>query len=89
MNDRSESLLEFPCDFPVKVFGTAAADFAELVLAMVRKHAPDTSEHSVTVRPSSGGKYSAVTVTVRAQSQAQLDAIYRELTASTRIKMAL
>ncbi|NJD05719.1 MAG: DUF493 domain-containing protein [Methylococcaceae bacterium] len=89
MSERPESLLEFPCDFPVKVFGTAEADFAETVLAMVRKHAPDTAERSISVRPSSGGKYSAVTVLVRAESQAQLDAIYRELTGSSRVKMAL
>jgi putative lipoic acid-binding regulatory protein len=89
VSESTGSLLQFPCDFPVKVFGNAEADFAEAVLAMVRKHAPGTAERAVSVRPSSGGKYSAVTVVVRAESQMQLDEIYRELTGSPRVKMAL
>lgn len=89
MSDSTDSLLQFPCDFPVKVFGNTEPDFAEAVLAMVRKHAPDTVPQTVSARPSSGGKYTAVTVVVRAESQSQLDAIYRELTGSPRVKMAL
>ncbi len=86
---REEGLLTFPCDFPVKVVGWHAEDFDALVVSLVRRHAPDLGEGAVRVRASRGGRYLAVTVTVRATSREQLDAIYRELTACPRVLMAL
>ncbi|MFN2309573.1 MAG: YbeD family protein [Gammaproteobacteria bacterium] len=85
----SDSLLRFPCDFPIKVVGHGEADFELEVIARIRCHAPDLSEGAVRSRPSQGGKYLAVTVTVRATSQAQLDAIYRALTDWERALMVL
>lgn len=89
MSDPRPNLLEFPCDFPVKVFGTGGGDFPKLVLELVRRHAPETPADAVSKRPSKSGKYTAVTVMLRAESQAQLDAIYRELTGSPEVLMAL
>jgi putative lipoic acid-binding regulatory protein len=89
MTEATPSLLEFPCDFPIKVFGQTGEGFGELVLSIVRRHIPETDSTALTSRPSKGGKYTAVTVTVRAQSQEQLDAIYRELTSSPQVVMAL
>jgi putative lipoic acid-binding regulatory protein len=82
-------LLEFPCDFPVKVFGQGAENFDLTVVEIIRRHAPDLGEGAVSVRPSRGGRYQAVTVTIRATNQAQLDAIYRELGACEAVLMAL
>lgn len=84
-----ETLLEFPCDFPVKAMGLAVDGFDLQVTELVRRHAPDLDEGAVRTRPSQGGKYLAVTITVRATSRAQLDAIYRELTACEAVLMAL
>jgi len=84
-----DTLLEFPCDFPIKVIGRAAPDLDALVFALVRSHAPDLGEGAVSTRASGQGNYQAVTVTVHATSKAQLDAIYRELTACERILMVL
>ena len=89
MNSPEESLLAFPCDFPIKAFGLAANDFDALVVELVRRHAPDLSEGAVSSRLSRQGKYAAVTVTVQATSREQLDAIYRELSACERVLMAL
>jgi len=89
MIEPKPSLLEFPCDFPIKVFGLNQDGLEALVLGIVRCHAPDLAEDALSSRLSGGGKYTAVTVTVNAQSQAQLDAIYQELTASPEIIMAL
>ncbi len=88
-SDHDESLLEFPCEFPIKAFGSAAEDFDALVVSLIRRHAPDLAEGMVHKRLSSGGRYMSVTVTIRAQSRAQLDAIYQELTGDSRIVMAL
>lgn len=88
-DEGAQGLLRFPCEFPIKAMGSAEAGFEALVVEIVRRHAPGLGESAVAVRGSRGGRYLAVTVTVRAQSQAQLDAIYRELTAHPRVLMAL
>ncbi len=84
-----DSAIEFPCDFPVKAMGLASETLHLTVLEIVRKHAPDTEDTALKTRDSSGGKYVSVTVTVHATNQAQLDAIYTDLTASEQILMAL
>ncbi len=84
-----ESLIEYPCDFPIKAMGLATDEFEALVVSLARKHAPDLGEAAVQSRPSKGGKYLSVTITVRATSREQLDNIYRELTACEQVMMAL
>jgi putative lipoic acid-binding regulatory protein len=88
-NDSPQSAIQFPCEFPIKAFGSGHGDFEVLVVDIVRRHAPDLAEGAVTSRLSKGGKYLAVTVTLRAHSQAQLDAIYRDLSACPEVAMAL
>lgn len=83
------SLLEFPCDFPIKVMGEAAEDFDALVVELVRRHVADLTEGAVQQRPSSGGRYVSVTVTIQATSRKQLDNLYRELSGHERILMVL
>jgi putative lipoic acid-binding regulatory protein len=85
----SDTLFKFPCDFPIKAVGRAERDFDALVASIVRRHAPDLSEGAIKVRPSKGGRYMAVTVTIRAVSKQQLDAIYMELSAHHAVMMAL
>jgi hypothetical protein len=89
MHERNESLLKFPCDFSIKAMGKAEPDFDLLVYELVRRHAPDIQEGSVRSRPSKGGKWVSVTITVRARSKDQLDAIYMDLSAHEKIVMAL
>lgn len=87
--DEGEQLLRFPCDFPIKVMGRAGPGFEALVVQIVRRHAPDLGEGAVSSRVSSGGRYLSVTLTVRAEGRAQLDAIYRELSAHPDVLMSL
>jgi putative lipoic acid-binding regulatory protein len=82
-----ESLIEFPCAFPIKAMGLAADDFDTLVVSLVRLHATDLSEGAIKTKASANGKYLSVTVTVNAINQEQLDNIYRELTSHDRILM--
>jgi hypothetical protein len=89
MTETRESAIEFPCDFPIKVVGKAAQDFDTLVVEIVRRHVADLTEESVSVRASRGGNYVAMTVTVRAHSQQQLDALYTELSGHERVVMVL
>jgi len=85
----SETLLEFPCDFPLKVMGATREGFAQAVVAVVLKHAPDFDATRVEMRPSKAGNYLSLTCPIRATSKAQLDALYRELTAHPWVKIVL
>jgi putative lipoic acid-binding regulatory protein len=84
-----ESLLEFPCDFPLKIMGANVAEFAQAIAEVVRTHAPDFDVATIEMRPSKAGNYLSLTCTVRAVSQQQLDALYRELTAHPMVKVVL
>ncbi|MBK7684880.1 MAG: DUF493 domain-containing protein [Rhodocyclaceae bacterium] len=83
------TLIEFPSDFPLKIMGDAAPDFAQQVLAVVLRHAPDFDPASMEMRPSSGAKYLSLTCTVRATSQSQLDALYIDLSAHHMVRVVL
>jgi len=87
--EANDSLLVFPCEFPIKAMGKAGTEFDSVVVGLVRKHYPDLLEGAVKTRLSRGGKYMAVTVTINAQSRQQLDNIYLELTADKRVLFAL
>lgn len=84
-----EQLLQFPCDFPVKIMGAAVDGFAQAVLAVVLRHAPDFDAASMEMRPSKAGNYLSLTCTLRATSQDQLDALYRELSGHPMVKVVL
>ncbi len=88
MSDET-TLLEFPTDFPVKIMGERRDDFAQAMVELVQRHAPDFQSETVEMRVSSKGNYLSVTCTVRATSKAQLDALYRDITAHPWVKMAL
>jgi putative lipoic acid-binding regulatory protein len=87
--EADESLLRFPCDFPIKAMGKAEDDFDTLIVELIRKHSPDLREGAVKSRHSNGGRFVSVTVTIQAESREQLDRIYMELTAEERVLMAL
>jgi putative lipoic acid-binding regulatory protein len=84
-----ESLLEFPCDFPVKIMGAARDDFAQAVVAVVQAHIPDFDAATAQMRASGKGNYLAVTCTVRATSREQLDKLYRDLSSHPYVKIVL
>ncbi|MFZ4499826.1 MAG: YbeD family protein [Burkholderiales bacterium] len=85
----SDSLIEYPCDFPIKVMGEAHEDFAGTVCHVVRAHAPDFDAASIQARASTGGRYVSLTCTVRVQSREQLDNLYRDLSTHPAVAMVL
>jgi putative lipoic acid-binding regulatory protein len=76
-----EEILQFPCNFPIKVMGQYSDDFVRVVVEIVLRHAPDFSPATMQRRPSSQGNYLGLTCTICATSREQLDALYRELSA--------
>ena len=89
MATEAETLIEFPCDFPIKVMGATRDGFAQAIVEVVLRHAPDFDAAKVEMRPSRAGNYLSLTCTIRATSKPQLDALYRELTAHPWVKIAL
>ncbi len=84
-----DTLLTFPTDFPIKIMGERRDDFAQTMVELVLRHAPDFRPETVEMRASRNGNYLSLTVVVRATSKAQLDALYREITSHPWVKMAL
>ena len=84
-----QSLIEYPCDFPIKVMGARVDGFAQAVIEVVLRHAPDFDAATMQMRPSSKGNYLSITCTVNATSQAQLDALYVELSSHPLVKVVL
>ncbi len=89
MPDPQETLLEFPCPFPIKAMGRADSAIESAVVEILQRHAPGFDTAAVSTRVSSGGKWLAVTVVIEASSKDQLDAIYQELTAHDLVVYAL
>lgn len=81
--------IEFPCAYPLKVVGHATDDFRDFVVTVMRRHTDDFDEELVEVRPSSGGKFLSVRVTITAQGEAHLKTIFAELKASGRVQVVL
>jgi|SRR5690625_471170 len=84
-----ESVIQFPCRFPIKVMGRAEPEFAQVMTDLVLEHDPELDPAEVEMRPSSGGKYVGLTFHVNATSQEQLDDLYRALTAHSMVSYVL
>lgn len=89
MADQEESLIEFPCDFPIKVMGETHDAFADTIVAAIRELLPDFDASRVEMRASSGGRYLSLTCTVYVTSKPQLDDVYRRLTGHPMVKFVL
>jgi len=87
--DQGETLLTFPCDFTIKVFGKVSDEFEAEVLMIIHKLVPNFSDTAIQTRNSETGKYTAFSITVHVDSKEQLDNIYYELSASPHVIMAL
>lgn len=81
--------IQFPCRFPIKVMGKESSGLKDIAVALVREHMANTDDLDIQIRPSRNGRFVAVTITVTAESQAQLDAIYGSLTAHEAVLFAL
>lgn len=84
-----QSLLEFPCEFPIKMMGRTQDGFANAMLEIILRHAPDFDASTMEMKPSRKGNYISLTCTVIATSQAQLDNIYQEISKHPMVLMAL
>jgi putative lipoic acid-binding regulatory protein len=84
-----QSLIEYPSAFPIKVMGLKVDGFVHAVVSVAQQFDPAFDPATVELRPSSGGKYLGVTVTVTATSREQLDELYRTLSTHPMVKVVL
>lgn len=90
MTDNNETLLTFPCEFTIKVFGKDTEAFFATVSAIIRHHVPTVADDAfLQSRVSENGTYRAMSVTIQATSKPQLDAIYQALSSSPEVLMVL
>jgi putative lipoic acid-binding regulatory protein len=82
-------LLVFPTEFPIKVMGRRAEGYAQAILEVVLRHAPDFDPATMEMRPSKAGTYLSLTVTITARSREQLDALYKDLSGHPMVMMVL
>lgn len=84
-----ESLIEYPSQFPIKVMGENVEGFVHAVTQVALNFDPAFDAGTIETRPSSGGKYLGVTITITATSREQLDELYRTLTTHPMVKVVL
>jgi putative lipoic acid-binding regulatory protein len=85
----AQSLIDYPCRFPIKVMGANADGFVRAVTEIARRFDPAFDASEIELRPSSGSKYLGVTITINATSREQLDELYRTLSTHPMVKVVL
>ncbi|MGZ8290742.1 MAG: DUF493 family protein [Telluria sp.] len=89
MSTTTESLIEYPSDFPIKVMGATHVDFTATIIDVVLEYDPTFHIGRLEERPSAKGNFTGLTVTVRATSRGQLDDLYRALSGHPMVKIVM
>ena len=87
--NKKESLLEFPCNFDIKVMGEANANFSKDIICIIKEHDSNFNSSKIEMKGSSNGKYISLTCSVHVKNQRQLDKIYIDLSKSSMTKFVL
>lgn len=82
-------LIEFPCDFVIKIMGLADESFQTKMVSLIQAHSAQFSADNIAHRYSANGKYISLSCTIWVSSQAQLDDIYRALSQHPLVKYAI
>ena len=83
------SLIEYPSAFPIKVMGAHVEGFEAAIVAVAQRFDPGFDPATVERRPSRGGNYLGLTITITATSREQLDGLYRTLSTHPMVKVVL
>jgi len=84
-----QSLIEYPSAFPIKVMGTMVDGFEAAIVSVAMQFDPAFDASTIERRPSKGGNYLGLTITVTATSREQLDELYRTLSTHPMVKVVL
>lgn len=86
---KEQKLLDFPCDFPIKMMGREQPEFRDAAVALIERHTGKIRSDAIRTALSRNGNFLSVTIMIKAQSQQQLDDIYSDLTEHEEILVAL
>jgi len=86
---KSESLIKFPCKFPIKILGRDEVNFYHATESILIEHAQNISKDSMKKNSSKKGNYTALTCVVNVKSQLELDQIYADLSKNNHILYVL
>jgi len=86
---KEEKLLDFPCDFPIKMMGREQPEFRDAAVALVERHTGKIRSDAIRTALSRNGNFLSITITIKAQNQQQLDDIYSDLSEHEEILVAL
>ncbi len=81
--------IEFPCDYPIKVLGRSAEHLEQVVIEVFERHAPGFDQRSVSIKASSKGTFTSITVVITATGREQLSALHRDLMATGMVQMVI
>jgi len=84
--ESNPDVIKFPFYIPLKAIGKDQDNYVQFVVDTISEFIVDLNLEEVSIKPSNGGKYIAVTVPFTAQSRTQLDDIYRKLNQDPRTK---
>ena len=79
VTNTKEDIFNFPCEYPIKIFGANQPDFKKTVCNIVEIHTGKLHTNKTTIKYSSKGKYISITVRIIATSRQQLNAINKDL----------
>jgi putative lipoic acid-binding regulatory protein len=85
----SESLIEYPSPFPIKVMGVKVDGLVSAITHIAHQFDAAFDASTIELRESTGGKYLGITITVTATSREQLDELYRTLSTHPMVKVVL
>lgn len=74
-----DGIFNFPCEYPIKVFGKKCLEFETAAIEIISKHSGDIHPQSISKNDSSKGTYTALTIRIIATSRQQIDTINSEL----------
>ncbi|MEQ9463061.1 MAG: DUF493 domain-containing protein [Haliea sp.] len=81
--------IEFPCDYPIKVLGRSCGEFETLIVEVFERHAPGFDQELITVKGSSKGTFTSMTITITATGPEQLKALHEDLMATGIVNMVI
>ena len=79
VTNTKEDIFNFPCEYPIKIFGENQPEFIKTVCNIVETHTGKLHANQTTTKYSSKSKYISLTVRIIATSRQQLDAINKDL----------
>jgi uncharacterized protein len=83
------SLITYPSQFPIKVMGIKTDGLVSAITHIAHSFDPNFDASTIELRPSKGGNYLGVTITITATSREQLDELYRTLSTHPMVKVVL